>query len=377
MSERRSIAVVGGGIAGVSIAWAVAPDHAVTLLEREPQLAVHATGRSAAILSETSGPPAVCALARASRPFFEAPPPDVAEHDLLSPRGLLWIGRAGDEPALAGLLDVARAGEHPTALPVGRERACRLVPALRPEAIAGGAVHEPGAATIDVAALVAGLTRGARAHGAHVVPGAEVIAARRRPSGWLIETTAGRYEADIIVDAAGAWGDVVATRCGVAPLGLRPLRRTACIVPVEAAVRDWPLVMDVAGRCYFEPEADGLLLSPADEHPSAPGDARPEELDVAWALEMLRETTTLNVRSVRRAWAGLRTFTPDRVPAIGPDPDEPAFVWAVGQGGAGIKTAPAIASVVRAVLTDDAWPDDVSRFGVTAAVLDPARARTG
>jgi D-arginine dehydrogenase len=104
--------------------------------------------------------------------------------------------------------------------------------------------------------------------------------------------------------------------------------------------------MDAAGSFYAEPEPGGLLLSPADETPVAPGDARPAELDVALALDRLREATTLPVRSVRRAWAGLRTFAPDRVPVAGFDPDAPGFYWLVGQGGGGIKTAPALAALV-------------------------------
>jgi D-arginine dehydrogenase len=133
--------------------------------------------------------------------------------------------------------------------------------------------------------------------------------------------------------------------------------------------------MDVAGRCYFEPEAGGLLLSPADEHPSAPIDARPEMEDVAWALDMLADTTTLTVRSVRSEWAGLRTFTPDRVPALGWDPVQPGFLWLVGQGGAGIKTAPVSAAAVAALMGDTEWPPVLARLGVSPEDLAPQRLR--
>jgi D-arginine dehydrogenase len=180
--------------------------------------------------------------------------------------------------------------------------------------------------------------------------------------------------ADVVIDAAGAWGDVVAARAGVTPLGLLALRRTAFLVPAED-VGVWPLVMDAGGRCYFEPEAGGLLVSPADEHVSAPVDAAAREEDVAWGLEMLRETTTLDARVVRRAWAGLRTFAPDRIPVVGWDPAQPGFCWLVGQGGAGIKTAPAMAAAVAAVVGEQAWPRRLDDLGVPPEALAPDRLR--
>ena len=137
----------------------------------------------------------------------------------------------------------------------------------------------------------------------------------------------------------------------------------------------WPLVMDVGGRFYFEPEPGGLLLSPADEHPSEPLDASAEMEDVAWALEMLAEATTLAARHVRSSWAGLRTFTPDRVPAVGWERDAPGFLWLVGQGGASIKTAPAMARAVGAIVAGAAWPEDLAALGVGPEVLSPSRFR--
>ena len=137
----------------------------------------------------------------------------------------------------------------------------------------------------------------------------------------------------------------------------------------------WPLVMDVGGRFYCEPEPGGLLVSPADETPSEPCDAKAEELDVALALERVAEATTVAPRSVRRAWAGLRTFAPDRVPVAGEDPEAPGFFWLVGQGGAGIKTSPALARVIAAFVAGDPPPTEVTARGVTAEALSPARLR--
>ncbi len=395
-SQRRRVVVVGGGIAGVATAHRLAPDHDVLLLEAEGALGAHATGRSAATLSETSGTRVICALARASRSFLESPPAGFADAPLTGLRGLLWIGRDGhdaedvpgpadggsDVAALDALADVAASGVAPTARRIDAAGALEVLPTLRPEAVSAGGLFEPDARSVDVALLLQSYARGARAAGAELaLDDAMVTAALRPAGGWTVTTRTGRVvEADLLVDAAGAWGDDVARRAGVAPLGLVPMRRTACLVPAPdevdgRRVAEWPLVMDIANRCYFEPEAGGLLISPADEHRSEPVDARAEEEDVAWAIEMVNATLGLGIRSVRSAWAGLRTFTPDRSPAAGPDPEVPGFVWLVGQGGAGIKTAPALAEVVAATIGAGDWPIALTELGVGPDDLSPTRFR--
>ena len=199
--------------------------------------------------------------------------------------------------------------------------------------------------------------------------------------GWTLTCAAGdggpsTLTVDVVVNAAGAWGDVVAAGAGVAPLGLRPLRRTACLVPAPPETASWPLVMDVASRFYFEPEAGGLLLSPADEHPSDPVDAVAEMEDVAWSLEMLAEATTLDVRHVRSVVGRpAHVHRPIGSPRSGGTPHAPGFCWLVGQGGAGIKTAPAMAAAVAAIVGEASWPEELAALGVDADALSPARLR--
>lgn len=351
--------VVGSGIAGAAVACRLAPDLAVTLVEREPTPGLHATGRSAAMLNETSGDPAVCALATASRPFLADPPRELGlTAPLLGPRGLLWVGGDGT----AGPLDALVAKAPWAAHRVDRAGARALVPTLAEVASAAGGVHEPGAMTIDVAALLDGYLRAFRAAGGDLRLSAEVVrCSRSAGGGWRVEAGPHHIEAPLVVNAAGAWADAVAAGAGLAPLGLRPMRRTAALVAAPDDVAAWPMVMDVEGRWYAEPETGGLLISPADETPMDPGDPRPEEIDVALAIDLVNEALGLELRSVRRAWAGLRTFTPDRVPVAGPHPDDPSFVWLVGQGGSGIKTSPALAAVVRDLVVDgQAVPPDLS-----------------
>jgi D-arginine dehydrogenase len=325
------VVVIGAGIGGASVAWELGRrGAAVVVLEREPYPGTHATGRSAATTTQSTGSALVRSLAAESRAFLTDPPDGFCEVPLLSRRGVLW---AADDPGLA-----LPAG--PTLVPITTDDARRLVPLLRPEA-AARAVWEPDAADIDVDALLHAYLRPLS-----VVTGATVTSLRRTSTGWRVGTAAGTvHEATTVVNAAGAWADDVAALAGLRRRGLVPLRRTAFVFPPPAGVdvRPWPLVFDVAGRWYVKPEAGLLLASPADETPTDPCDATADELDVARAVDGLHAAFDLEVRGVRRAWAGLRTFAPDRDPVSGPDPDDPTFVWLAGQGGYGIKIAPALA----------------------------------
>ena len=367
------VVVVGAGIAGASAGWALAGRGLdVVVLETEAGAGHHATGRSAALLTETYGASVVSGLVRASKPFLLDPPDGFADVDLTAPRGVLWIAPAGDAEALrqeaAGWV-----ADHEV-LDANGARA--IVPLLRDEATVV-AVHEPGALDLDVDALLQGYLRALRVSGGVVATGTPVTGIEPSGDGWTVSTPAGPVSTAVVVDAAGAWGDVVAALAGVAPLGLQPLRRTAFLFrpPDGHDTRSWPLVCDTAETFYVKPDAGMLLGSPADTTPSEPCDARPEELDVARGIEAIEAALDLQVRGVRAPWAGLRTFAPDHVPTVGRDPEHPGFVWLVGQGGYGIKTSPAMAWATASVVLDEAWPAVLTEASVTAADLDPARFR--
>ena len=367
------VAVIGAGIAGASAAWHLAGHASVVMVEREAHPGAHATGRSAALHTETSGAPVVSALAAASRPFLVEPPGGFADHALLSPRGLLWIARAAERDRLE---DKAAAAEaHGVEVRrLDSSQCCELVGVLRPDAADAG-VFEPHAMNIDVDGLLQGFLRGARRRGAELHLDAGVTALTARAGGWRVTAGDRHWDCDVVVNAAGAWCDPVAGLAGVAPLGLRPLRRSVFVFPPPEgmSVGGWPMVWDIGNRFYFEPEGPMLLVSPVDETPSEPCDARPETEDIALGVEGLEEATTLRVRGVRRTWAGLRTFARDSVPAAGFDPDHPGFFWLAGQGGYGIKTSPALGRLAAALITGRCEPPPLTPEFVDA--LSPARFR--
>ncbi len=366
------VVVIGGGIAGASAAACLAEHLRVVVLERETQPGYHATGRSAALFSETYGGAAVRALSRASRGYFRAPPAGFADAPLATDRGALFIARADQTAALdafAGALDVA-----PRVRSVSAAEVKALVPILRPDYVAA-AVYEREAADLDVHGLHHGYLRLLRARGGELRTKADVIAIERSGDRLRVRTEAAAFEAPVVVNAAGAWADDVAVCAGARPLGLSPRRRTALTVdaPAGYALTNAPMTIDIDEQFYFKPDAGRLLLSPADETPSAPCDAKPDDLDVATAVDRVEKATILEVTRIASKWAGLRTFAPDRAPVIGFDARVPGLFWLAGQGGYGIQTAPAIARLVTALVRGHDLPGELDDAGLRLADVSPAR----
>lgn len=347
------VVVVGGGIAGVSVAAELARTDDVTLLEAEADLAHHTTGRSAAMYLPGYGNAVVRALTAASRADYDALSAE-AGTPILTPRSTMWVAGPDEIAALDAL-----AAENDVLRPATGDEVVALCPHLRRERIGAGLVDD-GGSDIDVGVLHQAYVRRLTGAGGTVERTARVDGIARTGGGaWRVTAGERTWEADLLVDAAGAWADEVAVLAGQRPVGLRPLRRTLFTSPVGAGVEPGPLVADVHDRWYFRVDPGVALVSPADETPSPPCDARPEELDVARALEEVAAVTTLGLRSVRTAWAGLRTFAPDRAPVAGPPADDPTFAWSAGQGGYGLQMAPALARTVAALARGEAIPADV------------------
>lgn len=355
MASRVELLVVGAGIAGASLAAAIAGRRSLLIVEAEAQPGYHSTGRSAAFWHEGYGGPLIAPLSRASLPVLEA-------GGYLARRGAIHLARAGEPIDLV---------DGSTATPLGRAELQGRLPGLRPEWTHGA--EEPSLADIDVGKLHGDLLAAVRRSGGQIRTGARLSKAERLSGGgWSVWFEDGStVEADCIVDAAGAWGDAVAEACDIAPLGLTPKRRTMVQLRVgRSGLRTLPLIVGADASFYFKGEGDrSIWLSPHDEIDCTACDAAPEELDVALAIDRFQKVVDWPVEAVERRWAGLRTFTPDRVPAIGFAPRHHDFFWCVGQGGFGIQTAPAAGQLGAAVLLGEGQVPK----GVDPTVYDPAR----
>jgi D-arginine dehydrogenase len=367
-------AIIGAGIAGVSAAYHLAPHARVLILEREHVPAYHTTGRSAALHSETYGSAEIRAITVASGRFYRQPPRGFTDHPLLTPRGALIAGRAEQQAATQ-----KAAAEYARLVPSVRwldpAETLSRQPLLKPQAAAGGAIFEE-AEDMDVAAIHGGFLKGARAAGGVLRLNAEVATLERRNGTWKIGLSDGEsVVAANIVNASGAWADVVADLAGARPVGLVPKRRTAFTfdAPAGLDLAHMPMAIDFDETWYIKPEVGQFLGSPADETPSPPCDAQPEEIDIAVAVERIETGTMLQIHRIKNKWAGLRSFVADKNLVVGYDPKIEGFFWLAGQGGYGIQTGEAAGRLAANLALGKGMPPDIAGLGVSEAALSPAR----
>lgn len=367
------VIVVGGGFAGASTAYFLARSASVLLIEREPALGTQSSGRSAEQFTVGIAADLMRNLGAASRSFFDAPPAEFGEEPLLSPRGCLTVG-ATEHRARLDMLAQRLASARAEARPLSGAEALALFPALRPDGVELG-IYEPGAADIDSNRLLQGYVRGARSHGAEILLDAPVSSIDRGNGRWIVTTGKGAFEAPVIVNAGGAWVDQIAAMAGVAPVGIRPMRRTAFTfaAPAGLTVDAWPHVFKVDRQWYLKPETGRFMGSLADEVLSPPSDVYPDDLDVAQAIENIAADTTLTIGRPMSSWAGLRNFLADRNPVGGARADDPSFVWVAGQGGCGVLTSPALGQAAAAAALGQSLPDALLEFGIDATALSPDR----
>ena len=367
--ESVDVLIVGGGIAGASLGARLAGDRRVILIEAEDLCGRHATGRSAAFWQASlGGDTPERRLSLASKPMFDEGWPG-SPTPLLRPRGAIHLtGPSGEEFDDADEMGGEYRIEH-----LDRPQVDALLPGLREQWT--GAWYEASCADIDVAAFHAACLAAFRRNDGEVRTDAPLQSARQSADGWIVETRAGQIETGIIVNAAGAWGDEVAVRCGVPTLGLEPKRRTVVQLRIgRRGLKDMPFVTDLHQSFYFKGEGDNSVwVCPLDETHVDPCDAAPEEIDVAVAIDRFERAIDWPVEAVERKWAGLRTFASDRGMKFGFDLMADGFFWCVGQGGMGIQTAPAASLLCASLIRGDDLPADLA--GVTAADFAPRTVR--
>jgi D-arginine dehydrogenase len=366
--SETDVLIIGGGMAGMSLAASVAGRARVMLIEQEAQPGYHATGRSVAFWTESYGGPGVQPLTSASGPLLAGPDPDFWDSSFLTPRGAIHVGQSGDAArARAMIAEFVSSG---VALSPLTDEALRgALPGIRADWVVG--LAEPSCMDIDVAALLHAFQRRAQRRGVELALSTRFLSARREGQGWHVSTDRGEIACSVIVNAAGAWADPVARACGLAPLGVAPLRRTVIQLRASGMPEEFPLVIDLAGRFYFKPAGtDRLWLSPHDETPDDPRDVAPDELDVAIAIDRFESVVDWRIEAVERKWAGLRSFAPDRLPVYGFDPRTPGFFWFAGQGGFGMQTAPAAALIGAALLLGAPLPAPVAAIDTGAYAPD-------
>ncbi|MEH6757498.1 MAG: FAD-dependent oxidoreductase [Parasphingorhabdus sp.] len=364
------VAIIGAGIAGASIASEIADRCSVIILEAEDQPGYHATGRSAAFWTESYGGPRVQPLTTASYDFLKNPLPAFSETSFLVSRGAVNIARS-DETHLINPFIAEFAESGVAMIPWNRDEIKNAFPPLK----SGWdqAVYEPDCCDIDVGGLHMAYLRDAKRKGVTLSCNSRVEKIEHIEGTWTIHTGSSPVHARKIINAAGAWATQVATLANALPIDIQPMRRTMVQLRTNPpSTADMPLVVALDGSFYFKPEAGGnFWLSPHDETPVPAGDVAPEEWDVALAIDRFQSIADVAIEVVNRKWAGLRSFSPDRLPVYGYDPQQPDFFWFAGQGGFGIQTAPAAAKLAKSLFLN--MDRDASVQSIDATLYDPAR----
>ena len=330
------IIIIGGGIAGLSAAARLSADASVILLEAEDSLGYHTSGRSAALYEEHYGLPSTVALNRASKAYLTE-----AQGGYLSPRGLLIIAREDEEAAFRKDAEALHADDIPL------DQASAMVPVIDREVTAFAAYHE-GAFDIDTDRLMQDFRREILHRGGKVLTKHRVNGLQREGDGWQVSAGAETLRCAKVVNATGAWADGIAELAGLPPVGIVPHRRSMARVPAPEGqdITHWPIFFGINETWYAKPDAGALIISPADETPVAPHDAWAEDMTLAEGIARYEAMVTTPVTRLIASWAGLRSFSPDRALVLGPDPQEPSFVWSAAQGGYGFQTAPAASQLV-------------------------------
>jgi D-arginine dehydrogenase len=369
LTATADIIVIGGGIAGASVGARLAGDHKVVVLEMEVRPGYHSTGRSAATYEPNYGPPSIRSLTRASRDFFVTPPPGFAASPLVSPRHSIFVIPDHQQREAEALLETGADFS-----PISVAEARRQFPPLR-DAYVKAALLDATMADIDVDLLHQAFLRLIKAQGGEIVCRAEVQEMARRNGAWEVSTPIGAFAAPIVINAAGAWGDVIAKKAGLKPIGLQPKRRSMAVLPVKADmnVMAWSFAGDVGETWYAKPSGGRLLVSPAEAEPVVPHDAYADDLTLAEGIARFQEAVDMEVTHLAGSWGGLRSFASDGNPVCGFAGEVEGFFWLIGQGGYGIQSSPALSELAAALVRQESVPGYMEREGVKLGDIAPGR----
>ncbi len=340
------VIVIGGGIAGIGAAAMLSEHSSVVVLEAESQCGYHATGRSAAIYIPSYGGPEISQLTTDSETYLTTANDHSNGQSFLHERGEMLVACEGEEDTMTTHL-----AENTEPEEISLSEAIDLVPILNPKTVRRASI-EKSARDIDTDLLLQSWIKLCRSQGGQIVTGQAVTSIRHEAETWTVKTKQQRFQAPIVINAAGAWADQVASLAGVKTVGLQPCRRSAALIPPpgDYDVNHWPLFGSVAKTWYAKPMSGKLMVSPADEDPVEPHDAYAEDMTIIEGIDRYERAVTMPVNRVEHNWAGLRTFAKDKVPVVGWDVNAEGFFWLAGQGGYGFQTAPAMSQLVARII---------------------------
>jgi sarcosine oxidase subunit beta len=357
-----SVAVIGGGVMGASVAYHLASRgwRDVVIFERGAGPGQGSTGRATGGFRAQYATPINVRLSLLAREMLCRFAAETGVDPGYARCGYLWI--AGDERELAELRTAQRVqhaeGLH-EAVELGPDDVLRCNPALAAEGIAGGVFCPTDGFIRPLRILEGYLIAGARL-GVRVAWGTEATGFSLRRDGTIsaVLTSRGPIGVAAVVNAAGAWAAGVAAWARV-ELPVTPLRRqAAATVPCDLLPEAMPMTL-FAGDGFHLRVRDGrvLLLRPTPGVTGRPFDA---SVDPEWVRDVTA-TAHRRVPVVRRAaidpaacWAGLYEMSPDKHAILGRAPGCENLFLVNGSSGHGVMHAPALGQLLAEIMSDGA-----------------------
>ena len=359
---KASVAVIGAGVVGASVAYHLAARgwRDILVLDRTAGPGRGSTGAATGgyrAQFTTAINVRLSLLAREKLLRFRD---EVGADPGYAPAGYLWLASGEAELAAlaAGRQVQHEAGLHESrAVDLGEIRA--LNPYVNLDGVLGGSFC-PTDGFIRPVAILEGYLKAAQSLGAHVEWDTEVTGLRRGEDGRIItvETARERVAVDAVVNAAGAWARPLAALAGV-DLPVEPARTQVAVTPPgDLLPASMPMTIFVGDGFHFRVR-DGrvLLLMPSEWEPANPHDISvdPRWVDAVGRVGRGRIPALRDVPIDRNAcWAGLYEKSPDRHAILGPAPGCSNFYLANGSSGHGVMHAPALGHLLAEIMTDGA-----------------------
>jgi sarcosine oxidase subunit beta len=360
LSETATVAIVGGGVVGASIAYHLAARGVrdVVVLDRAAQAGAGSTGRATGGFRVQFAAAMEIRLSLLARERLRAFHDETGGDCGYVSAGYLWLAQDDVQlEALRAALMVQRANGVDDAREVDIDAIAALNPHLRYDDICGGTFC-PSDGFIRPLQILDGYRRAAERLGVRFVWDAEVIALDRARDGSIatVRTARSAFATGSVVNAAGAWAARVAALAGF-ELPVSPLcRQVAVTAPTEALPAEMPMTL-YAGDGFHLRVRDGrvLLLLPT---PNATDDPFAIRLEPAWIDEVTqvaraRVPCLASVEIDRGAcWAGLYEMSPDGRAILGASTAVPNFHFANGSSGHGVMHAPALGQLLAEIIVD-------------------------
>ena len=348
--------IIGAGFAGAATAYHLSRRGSsdILLLEQESIPGFHSSGRNAAMMRQCVPDPDLAELTRDGAAFLRNIPADWSEPVQFKQNGSLLLGSGAGCAKLKHDAEIGRSvGIDVVAWTA--EQVKQQVAVLQ-GAEFDGAIWCASDGIVDIHALLSGYLKAATSKGAQVRYNCAVRALRSTPTGVEVNTDNETIHAKTLVNASGAWANVIGGLAGAQKLPLRPCRRHLFVTPpIDWVDSHWPFVWDVTNDIYFRPEGEGLLLCACDQTELPPGDPPVEESVKEMLAEKIgRFMPALSGVSISKGWAGFRTLTPDGRFVIGWDPKVDNFFWVAGLGGHGMTTSSAVGALAADLLLSGA-----------------------